>query len=213
MNRLALLLIMGLGFFTMTSCVTNEYYNVEPDEPQVGYQYLFDDNFDYDAHNWSFNDPGNSAYVSVRNGVLKYTYLPANTGTNTVAINTGASVYRDFLIQTSIRSDYAMGLVFGVSNAHYGYSIFIDNDGYFAVFDEGGANIPVETIIDWKYSNAINKGGWNDIEFEQAGNYWYGYINGVKVFELPAKYLDGSKIGYIVLDGTTGYADYLTVKW
>lgn len=213
MNRLATLLILGLGFFTMTSCVTNEYYNVEPDQPQTGYQYVFDDNFDYDAHNWSFSDPSNAAYVSVRSGLLKYTYLPVNAGTNTVAINTGASVYRDFLVQTSIRSDYAMGLVVGVSNSHYGYSIFIDNDGYFAVFDEGGANVSVATIIDWKYSTAINKGGWNDVEFEQVGNYWYGYINGQQVFELPAKYLDGSKIGYIVLDGTTGYADYMTVKW
>ncbi len=67
--------------------------------------------------------------------------------------------------------------------------------------------------MDWQASEAIYRDGWNEVEFEQTGNYWMGYINGVKVFEIPAKSINGNKIGYIVLAGTTGYADYLTVQW
>ncbi len=209
----ALILVAGLATMFLTSCVKNEYYETTPDPQPVGYKYAFDDNFDFDANNWSFSDAGNSAYVSVRNGLLKYSYLPVNDGTNTVAINTGAVLTRDFLIQTSIRSDYAMGIAFGVSSNDYGYSLFIDDEGYFALYKEGNANTQVQTIIDWQESNSIISGGWNDVEIEQVGNYWLGYVNGTKIFEIPAKYLAGDQIGYIVLAGTTGYADYLTVQW
>lgn len=204
----------ALSTLFITSCVKKEYYTVEPTEPQpVTYNYIFDDDFNNNINNWAFSDPANAAYVTIGNSWLKYTYIPPNDGTNTVAINTGAKLHRNFLVQTRIRSDYAMGLCFGVSNRDYGYSFFIDNEGYFAVFKEGSANEGVQTIMDWQESSAIYRNGWNDVEFEQTGNYWIGYINGVKVFEIPAKYLDGQKIGYIVLAGTTGYADYLTVQW
>ncbi|MCB9045661.1 MAG: hypothetical protein H6550_05945 [Chitinophagales bacterium] len=206
--------VLAAGTLLMTSCVKNEYYTVDPNQPQ-GPQYnnVFDDNFDNNQNNWAFSDPNNAAYVSINNSWLKYTYLPINEGTNTVAINTGAKLHRNFLVQTRMKSDYAMGLVFGVSDNNYGYSFFIDNAGYFALYKEGTAQDGVQTILDWQASNAIYTNAWNDVEFEQVGNYWTGYINGTKVFEVPSQYIGGSKIGYIVLDGTTGYADYLTVQW
>lgn len=213
MTKKIILPILGLTILLFSSCIKNEYYETTPDTQSIEYRYAFDDNFDVDVNNWSFNDPQNAAYVEVLKGILKYSYLPANDGTNTVAISTGAAVNRDFLIQTSIRSDYAMGIAFGVSNNDFGYSFFIDDEGYFALYKEGNANTPIQTIIDWQQSNAINIGGWNDVEFEQVGNYWLGFVNGTKVFEIPARYLSGDKVGYIVLGGTTGYADYLTVQW
>ena len=217
MKSRILSLIALVVIISFSSCVKNEYYTVEPDQPVPPtapvYNYVFDDNFDNDINAWTFSDPNNAAFVSLVNSSLKYTYLPLDAGTNTVAINTGAKLHRNFLIQTSIKSDNAMGLCFGVSNVDYGYSFFIDNAGYFSVYKEGDAQTGVQTIMDWQASAAINIDGWNDIELEQVGNYWVGYINTVKVFELPAQYIDGNRIGYIVLDGTTGYADYMTVQW
>lgn len=209
-----ILAVLASGALLMGSCTRNEYYTVAPDEPATPtYNYIFDDNFNDNINNWAFADPKNSAYVNIDNGQLKYTYLPQGEGSNTVAINTGAKLHQNFLVQTRIKTDYAMGIAFGVSNSDYGYSFFIDDEGYFALYKEGDANNPLQTILDWQYSDAIYKGGWNEIEFEQVGNYWTGYANGVKLFEVQAKYISGSKIGFIVLAGTTGYADYLTVQW
>lgn len=204
---------LALMLFT-TACIKNEYHTVTPTEPPPpAYNYVFDENFNNNLNNWVFSDPSNGAYVSIVNGWLKYTYLPLEEGTNTVAINTGAKVHRNFLVQTRIKSDRAMGVCFGVSDYDYGYSFFIDAEGYFAVFREGSADEGVKTLMDWQASSAIRQYDWNDVEFEQSGNSWMGYVNGTKVFELPAKNLNGSKIGYIVLDGTVGYSDYLTVQW
>lgn len=218
MNTKRYLLAATMGFSLLfTSCIKNEYYNTDPapttpvQTPQ--YSYVFDENFDNNINNWAFSDHNNSAFVSIRNGKLEYTYLPADDGTNTVAIDTDAPLHSNFLIQTRMRTDYAMGIAFGVSPADYGYSFFIDNEGYFAVYKEGDEVTPVSTLLDWQYSDAINPEGWNDVEFEQYGNYWAGYVNGVKLFEIPAKFIGGTQIGYIVLAGTVGYADYLTVQW
>jgi hypothetical protein len=207
---------LAVSTLFISSCVQKDYYTVEPppaEPPGPQYNYIFDDDFNNNINNWTFSDPDNAAYVTLVNSWLKYTYMPPNDGTNTVAISTGAKLHRNFLVQTRIRSDYAMGLCFGVSDNDYGYSFFIDNDGYFALYREGTANEGVQTIMDWQASEAIYRDGWNEVEFEQTGNYWMGYINGVKVFEIPAKSINGNQIGYIVLAGTTGYADYLTVQW
>lgn len=196
-----------------SSCTKNEYYNTTPNPTQpVGYQNIFDDNFEYDAHNWSFTDTRNQAYVDVAQGTLKYSYLPSTDGTNTVAVNTGLNPNRDFLIQTKFQSNNEMALVFGVSNNDYGYSFFIDDKGYFAVYKEGNASTPVKTILDWQYNAAIVS-GWNSVELEQHNGYWTGYVNGKKMFEITAQTLYGAKVGYEVMSGTTGYADYLTVQW
>lgn len=202
--------IMGLAM-SITSCHKRDNYYVQP--APTGYQYSFNDDFDYDAHNWSFSDNVNSAYVSISNGILKYQYTPTADGSNTVAINTGADVDHNFVIQTRIRSDYEMGIVFGVNNSNYGYSFIIDNsNGQFAVFSEGTNTSAISTLVNWTASSAIQS-GWNDVEMEQVGDRWTGYINGTKVFDIPAHYLEGTKIGFIDIAGTTGYADYLTVQW
>lgn len=203
--------LLAVLAFTFTSCTKDNRYNTTPTQP-VGYQSIFDDNFDYDAHNWSFSDHGNSAFVDVADGVLNYTYTPSLDGTNTVAVNTGLNTGYDFLIQTSMASDNAMGLAFGVSDYDYGYSFFVDNQGYFAVYKEGNANTPVTTLVDWTY-NAALKSGYNNIELEQINGYWTGYANGTQVFSIPARSFGGSKVGFIVLAGTHGQADYLTVQW
>ena len=135
--------------------------------------------------------------------------LPLAGGTHEAVVTTSANFNRDFLIQTRIKSNYAMALIFGASGSSYGYSFFIDEAGYFAVYKEG---YHPEVILDWQRSSAINS-GFNDVEIEQINDYWYGYINGVKVFQTPARVLSGSKTGFMVLANTTGYADYLTVKW
>lgn len=213
--RILLSVVLGSSLL-MTSCIKNEYHTVEPEEPPITapvYNYVFDDNFDDNFNNWAFSDPANAAFVSINRGMLKYTYLPEYDGTNTVAVSTGAKLHRNFLIQTSMKTDNAMGLVFGVSDIDYGYSFFIDNEGYYSLYKEGTPDLGVQTILDWQFSNAIQPNGWNDVELEQVGNYWYGYINGTEVFKLPANILNGDQVGYIVLAGTTGYADYLTVQW
>ncbi|MBS1774426.1 MAG: hypothetical protein JST82_16330 [Bacteroidetes bacterium] len=212
MKLIKTILIFATGAILFSSCVKKEYYTTTPNTPS-GYQNIFDDNFDYDAHNWSFNDAVNGASVSVSNGQLKYVYAPGVKGTNTVAVNTGGiSGTHNFLIQASISANNYMGIVFGVSNSEYGYSFFIDDQGYFAVYDEGNSKTSYKTILDWQKCSAI-KQGWNNIELEQVNGYWEGYINGTKAFEIAAQPIYGTKTGFIVPDNTTGYADYLTVQW
>jgi hypothetical protein len=204
-------IFLALTIIVLPSCRKN-YYGVDPTPPVTGYQYIFDDNFDYDSHNWSFNDHYNSAFVDIGGGMLNYTYTPAQDGTNTVAVNTGANLSYDFLIRTSISSDNAMGIAFGVSNTDYGYSLMIDDQGYFCLYREGDANNAAQPIIDWQQNSAIRK-GWNDVELEQRNGYWVAYANGSRLFEVAAQRLLGDKIGFIVLANTRGSADYLTVKY
>lgn len=203
-----LVAVISISF---SSCVVHDdYYNAQPASP---YQYSFTDDFNNDYNRWSFRDGGNRAFVSISNGQLQYDYHPAADGTNTVAINTGMSTQHAFDIQTRFRSDNAMAMVFGVSPTDYGYSFFIDDRGYFAVYDEGTASIKPQTLIDWAQSSAIRQ-GWNDVELEATRDgSWIGYINGTQVFQLPAHTLYGSQVGYMVLANTNGNADFLDVKW
>ncbi len=200
----ALLLTIALS-----SCVVrNDDYNVQP----AGYQFAFSDDFNNDRNQWSFADNGNNAYVRLSGGQLHYDYHPAASGTNTVAINTGMRTDYDFDIRTRIRSDNAMGLVFGVSPTDYGYSFFIDAGGYFALFDEGTATIKPQAILNWTQSGAV-RNGWNDVELEQVGNAWVGYINGTQVFQTDARTQYGSQVGFMVLANTSGDAEFLDVQW
>lgn len=202
---IALLATTGLS-----SCIKADIYNTQP--TTTGYQSSFNDDFNYDAHNWTFNDGNARAQAYVSNGVLNYSYHPSGNGTNTLAITTGWDRNHDWDIQTRISSNNAMGLVFGVSASDYGYSVFIDDRGYFAVYDEGTATIAAASIINWQQSSAI-RSGWNDLEVEQYKGNWTGYINGTQVFQIPAHTLYGNQIGYEVLANTDGKADYLTIRW
>lgn len=214
-RHIPVLAIALAAIVALSSCVRNEYYQPQPQPQQpIGYQYYFEDNFDNNQYNWAFSDPQNSAYVDIYNGELVYDYNPPNEGSNTVAISTGVDMRYDFLIQTRMSSNYAMGLAFAVSPNDYGYSFFIDESGYFAVYREGSAGEQPTVILDWQYSAAINNNNnWNDVELEQIGNYWTGYINGTEVFRIQAQATYGNQVGYIVLAGTLGYADYLAIQY
>lgn len=196
----------------LSSCVRrDDYYNTQPSNP---YRYAFSDDFNNNVNEWAFTDNQNRAYVTISGGQLHYDYHPANPGTNTVAITTGmpngTSV---FDIQTRFQSDNAMALVFGVSSTDYGYSFFIDDRGYYAVYDEGTSTISSVALIDWATSSAI-RAGWNDVEIEatRTGT-WIGYVNGIQVFQIPAHTLYGNQTGFMVLNNTSGDADYLDQKW
>lgn len=206
-SALLVLLFLAAG---LSSCIVKDDYNTPP--ATTGYRYTFNDDFNYDGHNWSFKDATNGAEVYLSNGMLNYSYAPKTNGTNTVAITTGADLRYDWDIQTRFRSDNAMGLVFGVSPTDYGYSVWIDSKGNVAVYDEGTAKIAPTALLSWQNTAAVRQ-GWNDLEVEQNGTSWIGYVNNTKVFELPAHSLQGSQIGFMVLANTNGQADYLTAQW
>lgn len=206
---IALVFIAALAF---TGCIyKSDNYNPPPQNNS--YTNIFNEDFYNDNLGWTFDDPADSAFAFVtQDGLYKFVDYSYKGGYHTAVVPTGFYANQNFLVQARMRSNNAMGLIFGASNNDYGYSIFIDDSGYFAVYKEGSANTPIATIIDWQSTNAIHA-GWNDVEIEQVGNTWYGYINNTQVFQTPAQYIVGSRCGFMVLANTTGYADYLTVKW
>jgi hypothetical protein len=106
-----------------------------------------------------------------------------------------------------------MALVWGVSPNSYGYSFFIDDRGYFALYDEGSASVASQALIDWSQNGAIRQ-GWNDVEIQStSGGAWIGYINGTQVFQIPARRLYGTQVGYMVLNNTSGDADFIDMAW
>jgi hypothetical protein len=202
-------LLIALFSLAFTGCIYNDNDYYEPDPQPVGYQHTFNEEFNNDNKGWAFDDQTDSAYALVTNGVYKFVDYSKTGGTHIAAVPTGANINKNWIAQTRLKSDYAMALIFGASNNSFGYSFFIDESGYFAVYKEGS---PAEAIINWQHSSVINN-TWNDIEVEQVGDYWYFYINDTKVAQTPARVLSGSQFGFMVLPGTTGSAEYLTVKW
>ncbi|RYY14823.1 MAG: hypothetical protein EOO04_29625 [Chitinophagaceae bacterium] len=204
------LILILIASFSFTGCIIqDDNYNQQPGNGSTGYYYLFNEDFNADNRGWSFDDPIDSAYALVTNGAYKFVDYSYAGGYNLAVVPTGAVTHRNFLVQTRLKSNYAMALIFGASNNDFGYSLYLDEQGYFAVYKEG---YPSQTIIDWQYNSAITA-GWNDVELEQIDGYWYGYVNNVKIFQTPARSLSGNQFGFMVLPGTTGYADFLTVKW
>ncbi len=199
-SAISMLALVTIGF---SSCYKEDYNQPQP----VGYN----DDFDYDKLGWSFTDNPNAAYASIGNGLYKLSFHAIGGQSYSNAKVIGYSTAYDFLIQTRIKSDNQMGLLFGGSSNSDGYSFFIDDyTKQFAVFKE--SDVAPTTIINWQSSSSIQN-DWNDLELEQVGDYWYGYINNAKVFQIQSNYLSGSRTGFIVVGNTTGYADYLTVKW
>jgi len=199
----AILLVAATSLF-ITSC--------HRDNHSSGYRYSFDDEFNYDAYNWSFNDPSTGASVGVSGGYLNYNYYPSLNGSNTVAKDMGLDVTSDFSVRARIKTNYQMGIAFGVSNTDYGYALFIDNSGKYALYDEGNSSIKPIPIVDWTRGQVISN-AFNTVEIDQAGSSWIGYINGTIVFTVPAHTFYGTEAGFIVNASTTGYADYLNVQW
>ncbi len=209
-SPIAMLFIAALIF---TGCVRrDDYYDPVP-PPPTGYQYEFSEPFTNDTRGWAFDDPIDSAYALVTNNEYKFVDYSYTGGLHTAVVPTSADVDHDFLVQTSLESNYAMALIFGASGNHYGFSFFIDNAGYFAIYNEGGNNQSFQTLQDWTQSAVIREQGYNDVEIEQRSGKWYFYINGTQVATMQAHYMPGDQFGFMVLANTTGYADYLNVKW
>lgn len=205
-----LVLAAAIGF---TGCVRHDdYYDPVPQNP-TGYQYAFSESFSNDTRGWAFDDPVDSAYALVTGGEYKFVDYSVNGGLHTAVVPTSADIDHDFLVQTSLESSYAMALIFGASASHFGFSFFIDNAGYFAIYNEGGQNESFQTLQNWTYNAAIRETGYNDVELEQKNGRWYFYINGTQVASMAAQYMPGDQFGFMVMASTTGYANYLNVKW
>ena len=205
---LAFTALLSLGF---TGCIIDDdddYYNPNPNPPS-GFTQTFTEEFNGDTRGWTFDDRADSAFAFVANGYYKMVD-ESKLGSNHVAVvSTGANTSKNFVIESKMMSDNAIGLIFGASNNSYGYSFFLDAAGYYAVYKEGANPDPV---ISWTQHSAI-KSGWNEVEIEQVADYWHFYVNGTKVGQTPARVLAGSQMGYMVLANTTGQVDFLRVKW
>lgn len=202
---------------TFTSCVRNDYYTPDPNnnnnnnpDPVV---YTFNEEFSNDNRGWAFSSSADSAYASVSNGQLEFINYSV-LGSNTQVVQTNMSTSGNFTIESKIKSDYQMGIIFGNSGNQYeyGYSFIIDNGGYFIVYKEGNATTNVQVVKDWTANNAINA-NWNKVVIEQKNGYWTFFVNGYEVHQMAARPLNGTYCGFIVLSQTQGYADYLTVNW
>ena len=202
-TRLYSLLLIAVFGLSISSCQKKDIATTEVT--------IFDDEFDNNANNWAFNDPANGASVIISGGYLNYSYHPAKSGTQTVAVNTSLQGDRDFDIITDIASNNAMALAFGVSPTDNGYSFYVDNLGQYAVYDEGTTSIQPTAIIGWTQATKTTTGVYK-LELQQTSGFWYGYINNQQVFKIAAHPLYGQQVGFAVLDGTDGNADYLTVQ-
>lgn len=205
---LAFLALFFLAFQWTGCIVQGDYYNTQP-QPTNYYTHLFQEDFFDDSRSWSFDSPSDSVYAFVKEGYYKFVDYSKTGGYNIAAVGTGANVNQDFLVETRMKSNNPMALIFGASPSSFGYSFYIDPAGYVAVYKEG---LQAQIIVNWVYSEAI-KTGWNDVALEQVGDYWYGYVNGKKVFQTPARGLAGNQMGYMVFPNTIGYADFLSIKW
>ena len=210
-------LVLVAGSMTFTSCVRNEYYTPEPDYPNNNNNdiYSFTEEFSNDNRGWAFSSSADSSYASVSGGVLEFINYSV-LGSNTQVVQTNMNTNNNFVIETRIKSDNDMGVIFGNSGNQYeyGYSFIINNGGYFIVYKEGNANTNVEVIKDWTANSAINiNSTWNKVVIEQTNGYWTFLINGYEVYQMPARPLNGTYCGFILLPQTEGYADYLTVEW
>jgi len=186
------------------------YYNHTTD---TSYQNVFDEEFNGgDHYAWSFTDPTDSAYASISNG--SYVYVDYSTvQSNMTVVNTGANTQGNFTVQTRIKSNNIMGLVFGASSSDNGYAFYIDTAGNYSLYKEGTGTSASTTIIPSTQDSLYAvKDNWNVLEIDQVGGNWTGYINGTQVFQMAARTISGSNFGFKVLPATVGYADYLVVK-
>ncbi len=214
----ALLLLLS-GVTMVSSCKKSDYtYPVVPNTATYGNE--LKDDFNSDTHNWSYSDAGTSVDVFIANGMLNFTSHPTTTATGYVlsTIETGISSANAYSIEASFVSDNIMGISFGSNDTSMGYSFKLNQNGDFAVYYEGsrGAALAPELavpILDWTHASNVSKGLLNTFKIEQVGHLWSGYINNVRVFQITAKPILSNKAGYLEINGTTGQADYLDVKW
>lgn len=210
-----IILAAVLGFSTLVVGCRRD--NIGPNQPHQQ-QYEFVDEFDDNRNDWNFADNVYDAYGVVSNGTFKFNFLDVNSPAYYIAKNIQFNPDKNFVLQTRIGSDNNMGLLFGydANSGAYGYSFTVDYDGYYALWDEGGngGSADITPIISSRTSNVVYANGdWNELKLEQAGNNWIGYINGQQVFNVPAQYIVKGSVGFMVVGGTRGEADYLQANF
>ena len=201
-----------------TSCVQKNYYNANPNSNNNngttgGYTNTFDEEFNGgDSYGWTFTDVPDSAYATINSG--NYQYIDYSTTlSNMSVVNTGANTTGNFTAKTSIKSNNQMGLIFGASATDNGYAFYMDSTGSYSLYKEGtGTAASTAIIAPTSDSTYAVKKGWNTLEVDQVNGIWTFYINGTQTFQMAARSISGSRFGYKVLPGTTGYADYLQVQ-
>ena len=204
------IILLSFAALLSASCRKSSNNNTTPVQQ---YQQSFDDEFNTDTHNWSFTDNVNNAGVYISGGLLNYYYHPAASGNNIVAIDFGLNVANNFALQSSISSDNIIGLAFGVSSTSNGYAFEIDQNGRYALYNEGDATNPRSVILNWAGNGAVKTNTFNTLEIDQTNGTWYGYINSIQVFAITARPIYGYRVGYIVEANTNGYADFLSARW
>jgi len=211
-----ILAVMSLVTLSFTACT---YRDVRPDHPGNYKQLItYAEEFDNNAGRWAFSDGYNYAYGVVSNGTFKFDYNDNLHEAYYLAKDINFNQYDDFTLYTRIGSDNNMGLLFGYNSQTntYGYSFTVDYDGYYALYDEGGNGYgpDIQEVVSPATGNFVNiYGDWNELRLEQRGNRWIGYINDVRVFNIPAQKLNYGSLGFVVVSNTQGEADYIQADW
>ena len=208
-------IVIGGGVL-FSSCVQKNYYGANPNNNNnnnTNGQYVFDEEFNgADNYGWSFTDPADSAYAGIANGSYQYVDYSA-VKSNMSSVNTGANVQNNFTVITRVKSNNIIGLIIGASATSNGYAFYIDTAGNYSLYQEGsGGNASIPIIPSTQDTLYAHKNDWNILELDQTNGVWTTYINGTQVFTMAARSLSGPGFGYKILPGTTGYADYLTVR-
>jgi hypothetical protein len=211
MNRTAILLALAAAICTASCKKSDNDESIKP--TAVTYPYSYDEQFTDSSTLWTYNNTVTTAKLSVTGGYLHYVYHPPYDSFNTYTINPAFDTKNDFAISTSVHSDNAVGLVFGVNYDTFGYAFEIDNNGRYALFAQGDTKTPRSAILNWTKTPAAQPGFFNKLELDQVSGEWYGYINGVQVFSVTARTLTLPTVGFVVEANTNADADYLNVKW
>jgi len=221
---LAILILSGS--LMLTSCYQHDNYNNGPYNGNNNYNhgnnnnnntgaftYTFDEEFNgADHYGWNFTDPTDSAYGTITNG--SYEYVDYSTLLSSmVVVNTGSNTSSNFTVTARIKSNKIMGLIFGASTSDNGYAFYVDTAGNYSLYKEGTGTATSTVIIPSTQDTLYAvKNNWNTLELDQINNTWTGYINGTQIFNIASQSLSGSQFGFKVLQGTTGFADYIVVK-
>jgi hypothetical protein len=196
-----------------SSCVQKNYYDTTPNNTGNTSQKSFDEEFNGpDNYGWSFTSAIDSASAGISGGSYQYVDYSALKSSMSF-VYTGVSVQNNFTAIARIKSNNIIGLIFGASPSSNGYAFYIDTAGYYSLYQEGnGTNASIPIIPSTQDTLYAHKNDWNTLELDQTNGVWTAYINGTQIFTMAARSLGGSGFGFKILPGTTGYADYLTVR-